>query len=82
MKDAIVRGARSAIQGFIATLVLIAVPVLNNIVQAVAGGGTVEFDVNVWQSIVIAAVAGAVVGLISWAHNELEEVSGTKIGPK
>lgn len=82
MKDAAIRGARSAVQGFIAALALIAVPVLNNIIQAVAGGGTVEFDVNVWQSIGIAAVAGAVVGFISWAHNEIEQVRGKSIGPK
>lgn len=82
MKDTAIRAIRSAIQGFIGVLVLIAVPFLNDLIQSAAGGGEVVIDVNVWRSIGIAAVAGAAVGLISWVHNELESVSGKSIGPK
>lgn len=82
MKDAAIRATRTFIQGFIGVLVLIAVPILNNLIQTVAGGGTVEFDTNIWQSIGIAAVAGGVIAIISFAHNELESSTGTSIGPK
>lgn len=82
MRDAVIRAARTFFQGFLGVLVLIAVPQLNSIINAVSGGGTVEFDVNVWQSIGVAAVAGGVIALISFIQNELEDASGKSIGPK
>lgn len=82
MNDSIKRAARSAAQGFVAVLALIALPVLNNLVQTVAGGGTVQIDVNAWQSIGLAAVAGAATGLISWGQNELERKTGHDALPK
>ena len=66
MNDAAKRALRTFAQGFVGVLALIAIPALNNIVQAVAGGGEVEVDVNFWQGILIAAVAGGVIALISF----------------
>jgi hypothetical protein len=80
--DSIKRAVRTFAQGFVATLALLAVPVLNNLVQAVAGGGQVTVDVNAWQSIGIAAVAGGTVAVISWAQNALEDKTGHAILPK
>lgn len=80
--DALKRATRTFAQGFVATLALLAVPVLNNLVQTVAGGGVVTIDVNVWQSIGIAAVAGGTVALIAWAQNSLEDRTGHTVLPK
>ena len=82
MNDALKRAVRTFAQGFVATLALLAIPALNNLVQAVAGGGDVEIDVNLWQGIAVAAVAGGTVALISWAQNALEEKTGTPVLPK
>ena len=82
MRDTIIRTLRTFLQGFIGTLALLAVPVLNTIIQTVAGGGTVEIDLNVWQSVGFAAVAGGVIALIAFGQNALEEKTGTHLGPK
>jgi hypothetical protein len=82
MNDAVKRAVRTFAQGFVGTLVLLAVPVLNNLVQAVAGGGEVTLDVSAWQSIGIAAVAGGMIALVSWAQNALEDKTGTAVLPK
>ena len=80
--DALKRALRTFVQGFIGVLALLALPVLNALIQAVAGGGTVNIDVDAWQSIGIAAVAGGVIALISWAQNELEAKTGKDLLPK
>lgn len=82
MADATRRALRTFLQGFIATLALLAIPALNTLVQSVAGGGDVSIDVNLWQGIGVAAVAGGTVALISWAQNALEEKTGTTVLPK
>lgn len=82
MTDTIKRAVRSAFQGFLGVLVLIAVPWLNGLIQTVAGGGDVQIDTNFVQAIGIAGVAGALVGLISWAQNAFEDKSGTNVLPK
>lgn len=82
MTDALKRAIRTFFQGFVATLALLAIPALNNLIQAVAGGGDVELDVNLWQGIAVAAIAGGTVALISWAQNTLEVKTGTPILPK
>lgn len=56
---------------------LIAVPILNQLIQAVAGGGEVVFDVDVWRSIGIAAIAGGVIALIAFLQNVLEDRTGS-----
>ncbi|MEZ4508061.1 MAG: hypothetical protein R2848_19905 [Thermomicrobiales bacterium] len=66
--DAFRRAARTFLQGMIGVLVLIAVPVLNQLIQAVAAGGEVVIDVDLWQSIGIAAVAGGVIALIAFCR--------------
>jgi hypothetical protein len=71
--DALRRAARTFFQGMIGVLMLIAVPVLNQLIQAVAAGGEVVIDVDLWQSIGIAAVAGGVIALIAFLQNLLED---------
>lgn len=75
--DALRRAARTFLQGFFGVLALIAVPILNQIIQTVAGGGEVVIDVNVWRSIGIAAVAGGVIALIAFLQNILEDKTGS-----
>lgn len=82
MKAAAIRALRTFVQGFIGVALLIVVPALNSIVQAVASGGEVEIDVNFWQGAAIACVAGGVIGLISFIQNITEDTTGTAIGPK
>ena len=76
MQDAIKRALRTFVQGFIGVLALIAVPILNTIVQTVAGGGDVIFDVNMWQGVGVAAVAGGIIALISFLQNAFEDSTG------
>ena len=76
-KDALRRAVRTFLQGTIGVLVLIAVPILNQIIQAVAGGGEVVFDVDIWRSIAIAAIAGGVIALIAFLQNLLEDKAGS-----
>jgi hypothetical protein len=75
MSDALRRGVRTFVQGFIGILAISAIPVLNGIVTAVvAGGGNdVEIDLNIWRNILLAAIAGGVIALIAWAQNALED---------
>lgn len=75
--DAIRRAARTFLQGTIGVLVLLAIPVLNQLIQSVASGGDVTIDLDLWQSIAIAAVAGGVIALISFLQNSLEDRTGS-----
>lgn len=75
--DAMCRAVRTFFQGAIGVLVLIAVPVLNQLIQAVAAGGEIVIDVDLWQSIGIAALAGGVIALIAFVQNVLEDRSGS-----
>ena len=72
MNDALRRAIRTFFQGFVGVLALIAVPVLNDMVSAVGDGNDVVLDVNVWQGILVAAIAGGAVALISYGQNALE----------
>jgi hypothetical protein len=80
--DVFVRAGRTFAQGFVGVLSLLALPILNNLIQAVAGGGDAALDLNIWRSIGIAAVAGGVISLVSFAQNWFEESTGKTIGPK
>jgi len=75
--DAIRRATRTFFQGTIGVLVLLAIPVLNQMIQSVVGGGEVTIDLDLWQSIGIAAVAGGVIALISFLQNWLEDSTGS-----
>jgi hypothetical protein len=75
--DALRRAARTFFQGVIGVLVLLAVPVLNQLIQSVAGGGEVTIDLDLWRSIGIAAVAGGVIALIAFLQNALEDRTGS-----
>lgn len=82
MNDSLRRALRTFCQGAIATLALLAIPVLNGLVQSVAGGGNADIDVNLWGSIVVAAAAGGLAALISWGQNALEQRTGKDLLPK
>jgi hypothetical protein len=75
--DAIRRAVRTFFQGAIGVLVLIAIPELNQLVQAVAAGGDVAIDVDLWQSIGLAALAGGMIALIAFLQNVLEDRAGS-----
>jgi predicted phage tail protein len=75
--DALRRAARTFFQGVIGVLVLLAIPVLNQLIQSVAGGGEVTIDLDLWRSIGIAAVAGGVIALIAFLQNALEDRTGS-----
>ena len=75
--DAIRRALRTFFQGMIGVLVLLAVPILNQMIQSVAGGGEVKIDLDLWQSIGIAALAGGVIALIAFLQNVLEDRAGS-----
>jgi hypothetical protein len=75
--DAIRRATRTFFQGTIGVLVLIAIPVLNQMIQSIAGGDEVTIDLDLWQSIGIAAVAGGMIALISFLQNWLEDSTGS-----
>lgn len=53
-----------------------AIPALNSLISSVASGGEVEIDVNIWQGIAIAAVAGGLIALISFGQNAVEDKTG------
>ncbi len=73
--DAIRRGIRSFIQGFIGVLILLAVPILNQWVSTVGSGGEVIIDVPFWRSVAMAAIGGGLVGLVSFVQNFTEDHS-------
>lgn len=75
--DALRRAARSFLQGTLGVLVLIAIPVLNGLIQSVAGGGTAAIDLDVWRSIGVAAIAGGIIALITFLQNLLEDRTGS-----
>ena len=79
MKDAGRRAVRTFIQGFIGVLSLVAIPQLTNFVNDVVDGRAISVNLDLWQSIVFAAIAGGVIALISWAQNELEDTTGKAV---
>lgn len=81
-RDIFIRAGRTFGQGFVGVLALLAIPILNKLIQDVAGGGEVTIDVNLWQSIGLAAAAGGFIALISFLQNWFEESTGKTIGPK
>ena len=82
MSDAAKRAFRTFVQGAVGVLVLIAVPALNDMVQSIAAGGEVDIDVNFWQGVAVAVVAGGVIALISFLQNFFEDQTHTKTLPK
>ena len=79
MTDALKRAIRTFLQGFVATLALLAIPLGQSVIQTVAGGGQLELDLNVWGAVGFAAVIGGGIALISWAQNALEDKTGKAI---
>jgi hypothetical protein len=79
MTDALKRAIRTFLQGFVATLALIAIPLGQNLIQTVAGGGNLKIDVNLWGAVGVAAVVGGGIALVTWAQNALEDRTGKAI---
>lgn len=79
MTDALKRAIRTFLQGFVATLALLAIPLGQSLIQTVAGGGQLEIDVNVWGAVGVAAVVGGGIALVTWAQNALEEKTGKAV---
>lgn len=75
MKDALIRAARTFLQGFVGVLVLMAVPALQSLVQS-AGSGDIAIDLNVWKAIAVAALSGGFISLIAFIQNALEDRTG------
>lgn len=82
MNDALRRAYRTFLQGFVGVLALIGIPALTNLVQSVASGSELDIDVNVWQGIVVAAIAGGLIALISFGQNALEDKTGKTLVAK
>lgn len=79
MTDALKRAIRTFLQGFVATLALLAIPLGQSVIQTVAGGGQLELDLNVWGAVGVAAVIGGGIALVTWAQNALEEKTGKAV---
>jgi len=75
-RDAVIRAARTFGQGFLGVLILTAVPILRDMVSAVVGGGEITIDLNAWQNIALAALAGGLIALISFVQNAVEDKTG------
>ena len=76
MRDALIRTVRTFAQGFIGVLAIVAVPVLNDIISDVMSGGEVVLDINLFQSIGVAACAGGVIAVVAFVQNLLEDKTG------
>ena len=75
--DALRCAARTFFQGVIGVLVLIAIPILHQLIQSVAGGEPATIDLDFWRSIGIAALAGGIIALIAFLQNWLEDATGS-----
>ena len=73
MTDSVRRAIRTFVQSFVGTFILIGVPLLQSVYDALAGGDDVAFDVNVWKRVLIACAISAVIALVSWVQNALED---------
>ena len=82
MKDALKRALRTFAQAFVATLTLLAVPALTDIVRAITASKPYQLDFAFWQGVAIAATLSGFIALISWAQNALEAKTGTNVLPK
>ena len=77
--DALRRAARTFFQGVIGVLVLLAIPILNQLIQSVAAGERATVDLDVWQSIAIASVAGGVIALIAFLLLRLAQATQERV---
>ncbi len=67
------RGLRTFFQGFIGILLVLAVPILNDLINGVSSGEDAVIDVGLWRNIGIAAVAGGFVALVAAGQNLAEQ---------
>jgi hypothetical protein len=77
MTDALRRALRTFIQSFVGTFVLIGFPLLQGAYDALAGGEDIVFDINAWKRVGIACVISAVIALVSFIQNWLEDNTNT-----
>ncbi len=71
--DPIRRAVRTFAQGALGIFILFAVPALNDLVTSVGSGGVAVIDVPFWRNVGIAAIAGGIISLISFAQNFTED---------
>jgi len=70
---ALKRAVRTFLQAFVATLAVLAVPALSDLVRAISSSESYELDFRFWQGVLIAASLAGAISLISWAQNALED---------
>lgn len=73
MTDSIRRAIRTALQAFIGTFALLAIPWATDIVTAIVNARPYELNFDVLQSAGIAGVFAAGIAIVSWVQNALEE---------
>ena len=73
LSDPLRRGLRTFFQAFVATLALLAIPALTDMVRAVSSSEPYELDFRFWQGVIVAACASGLIALISWFQNFLED---------
>jgi uncharacterized membrane protein YdbT with pleckstrin-like domain len=79
MNDALRRAIRTFLQAFIGTLMLIAVPALNDIVRAIINAEPYKIDFAFWQGVGLAATLSGFVAFITFVWNELEQSTGKDV---
>lgn len=83
MTDPIKRALRTAIQAFLGTFAVLAIPALNSVITSAGdANGIVRIDLNLLGNAAIAGILAGVIALVSWAQNALEESTGKPVVPK
>ena len=70
------RAARTFLQAFVGMVALIGFPIAQNIINAATNGDPIQFDVDAWKRVLIAALFAGGVALISLVQNLLEDKAG------
>ena len=77
LHDLLVRVARTFVQGalgiFIATYIGPVMQLLQDVVNAGAGGDMPEIDLSFWRNALLAIVAGGMIAVVSLVHNLIND---------
>lgn len=76
MKDAAIRALRTFVQAFLGTFAVIFIPWATRLVRAISSAEPYELDFNTVESAAIAGALAAVIALVSFIQNELEDRTG------
>jgi len=74
-RDPLVRAARTFLQAALALVVLQAGALMTDAEDGALDG-------SLWRRVLVTAIVAGGIAVVSWAHNELESVTGREIGPK